>query len=60
MCLQLIDKKKNMKFFFAFFKSLKQAAGSGIGSGSKSQRYGSPDPHQNVTDTQHWSYFASL
>jgi hypothetical protein len=30
----------------------------GAGSGSISQRYGSgdldPDPHQNVTDLQHW------
>jgi hypothetical protein len=39
-------------------KSLKKEVGSGVrsGSGSISQRYGSPDPgsHRNVTDTQHW------
>jgi hypothetical protein len=31
-------------------------SGSGAGSGSISQRYGSadPDPHQKVTDPQHW------
>jgi hypothetical protein len=30
--------------------------GVGSGSGSISQRYGSvdPDPHQNITDPQHW------
>jgi hypothetical protein len=30
-------------------------SGSGVGSGSICQRYGSgdPDPHQNVTDPQH-------
>jgi hypothetical protein len=31
---------------------------SGLGAGFISQRYGSgdpdPDPHQNVTDPQHW------
>jgi hypothetical protein len=33
-----------------------KGVGSGAGSGSISQRYGSedPDPHQNVTDPQHW------
>jgi hypothetical protein len=33
--------------------------GSASGSGSISQRHGSadPDPHQNVMDPQHWSYF---
>ncbi len=34
--------------------------GSGVGSGAGfiSQKYGSadPDPHQNVTDVQHWFY----
>ncbi len=39
-------------------KSLKKGDGSGVGSGSGSisQRCGSgdPDPHQNVTDPQHW------
>jgi len=41
---------------------MKKGVGSGVGSGSGvmvwygSQRYGSgyPDPHQNVTDPQHW------
>jgi hypothetical protein len=37
---------------------MKKAVGSGVesGSGSISQRYGSwdPDPHQYVTDPQHW------
>ncbi len=34
---------------------MKKEVGSGVGSGSISQRYGSwdPDPHQNVTDPQH-------
>ena len=44
--------------FFASLKSLKKGVGSGIGSGvgsgvgfgSSSHRYGSADPHQNVTD----------
>jgi hypothetical protein len=42
--------------FFASLKSLKKGVGSGVGSGSISQRYGSPDPdqHQNATDPQHW------
>jgi hypothetical protein len=31
---------------------MKKVVGSGVG--SISQRYGM-DPHQNVTDTQHWS-----
>jgi hypothetical protein len=41
-----------MKFFFASLKSLKKEVGSGVGSesGSISQRYGSGDPDQNVTD----------
>jgi hypothetical protein len=35
---------------------MKKGVGSGVRSGSISQRYGSedPDPHQNVTDSQHW------
>ncbi len=43
-------------FFFAFLNSLKKGVGSRVGSGSISQRYGSvdPDPHQIVTDPQHW------
>jgi hypothetical protein len=34
---------------------MKKGVGSGVGSGSISERYGSgdPDPHQNVTDPQH-------
>jgi hypothetical protein len=38
--------------FLTSLKSLKK----GVGSGFISQRYGSgdPDPHQNVTDPQHW------
>ncbi len=36
--------------------SLKKGVGSGVGSGSISQGYGSvdPDPHKNVPDPQHW------
>jgi hypothetical protein len=50
MCLQVCYKK----FFFASLKSLKQ----GFGSESISQRYGSadPDPHQHVTNPQHWPW----
>jgi hypothetical protein len=35
---------------------MKKGVGSGVGSGYINQRYGSgyPDPHQNVTDPQHW------
>ncbi len=37
---------------------MKKGVGSGVGSGSISKRYGfgdtDPDPHQNVTDPQHW------
>jgi hypothetical protein len=46
--------------FFASLKSPKKGVGYGVGPGNKSgsisQRYGSanPDPHQNVTDPQHW------
>ena len=45
-----------MNFFSASLKSLKNGVVPGVGSGSISQRYGSadPDPHQNVTDPQHW------
>jgi hypothetical protein len=39
--------------------SLKKGIGSRVGSGfgSMGQRYesGDPDPHQNVTDPQHWN-----
>ncbi len=40
------------KFFLASLKSLKKV----VGSGSVNERYGSPDPdpHQNVTDPEHW------
>jgi hypothetical protein len=43
------------KNYFASLKALKKGVGSGIGSGSSSQMYGSadPDPHQNVMDPQH-------
>ncbi len=59
MCLWVSNKKKLWIFYFSIFvsfKSLKKGVGSGVGSGSISQRYGSgyPDPHQNVTDPQHW------
>jgi hypothetical protein len=55
-------KEKNMKkiIFFTSLKSLKKEVGSVVGSRSGgefiSQRYGSADsdPHQNVTDPQHW------
>jgi hypothetical protein len=46
-------------FFYASLKSMKEGVGSGVGSGSVCQRYGSgdpepdPDPHQIVTDPQH-------
>ncbi len=51
-----LKKQYGKIFFVAFFKSLKNGVGSGVGSGSISQRYGSadPDPHQNVKDPQHW------
>jgi hypothetical protein len=41
-----------MGIFFASFKPLKKE----VESGSISQRYGSadPDPHQKITDPQHW------
>jgi hypothetical protein len=53
MCLRVSYKKKiNEKIFLASLKSLQK----GVGSGSISQRHGTadPDPHQNVTDPQHW------
>jgi hypothetical protein len=56
-------KEKNMEknnILLASLKSLKKGVGSGVGSGSISQRYESvnpririPIPHQNVTDPQH-------
>jgi|LakMenE01Jun11ns_1017448.scaffolds.fasta_scaffold8876058_1 hypothetical protein len=51
--------KKCEKYFLASLKSMKKEVGSGVGSGSISQRYGSgdPDPHQNVTDPQHCLQF---
>ncbi len=63
MCLWLSYKQKKCvenNFVFASLKSLKKEVGSRIGPGSGfiSQRYGStdtdPDPHQKVTDLQHW------
>ncbi len=41
--------------FFAFLNSVMKEVGSGVGSGIRIY-YGSayPDPHQNVTDPQHW------
>jgi hypothetical protein len=56
----ILNKKTiwNFFYFFASLKSLKKEVGSEVGSGfrSSSQRYGSvdPDPHQKVTDPQHW------
>ncbi len=46
MYLRVSYKKKYEKiiFFFTSFKSLKKGVGSGVGSGSISQRYGSGDP----------------
>jgi hypothetical protein len=42
-------------------KGVGSGVGSRVGSGSISQRYGSgdpdPDPHQNVTDPQHWCLY---
>ncbi len=61
MCLgQVIRKNYEKNIFFVSLKSMKKGAGSGVGSGSGSicQMYGSedpdPDPHQMVTDPQHW------
>ena len=49
MCLRVSYKKKTI------FLHLKKE----FSSGSVGQRYGSadpdPDPHQNVTDSQHWN-----
>jgi hypothetical protein len=42
------------KIWFSSLKLLKKEVGSGVGSGSISQRYGDPDTHQNVTDPQHF------
>jgi hypothetical protein len=48
-------KKKIWEIFFvASLKSLMKEVGSRVGSGSFSQMYGSPNPHQKVTDPQHW------
>ncbi len=54
--------------FFAFLISTKKDFESGVGfgsgarSGSISQRYGSgdPDPHQNVTDPQHFGHCITI
>jgi hypothetical protein len=57
MCLWVVYKKKVCKknYYFASLKSLKKIVGSGVGSGSICQKYGSRDPdlHQNVTYPQH-------
>jgi hypothetical protein len=59
MCLWASYKKKYEEFFFVSLKSMKKGVGSGVGSGSVSQRYGSgdPNPHQNVTDLQYGTVF---
>jgi hypothetical protein len=50
MCLQVSYKKKLRKnIIFLRQKKMKE-----VGSGSISQRCGSVNPHQNVTDPQHW------
>jgi hypothetical protein len=53
----LVIRKKLEKISLASFKSLKKEVGSGVVSGSISQRYGSadpdPDPHRKVMDPQH-------
>jgi hypothetical protein len=58
MCLWVSLKEKIVSF--ASLKNLKKGVGSGVesGSGSISQRYGcaESDPHQKVTDTQHWKW----
>jgi hypothetical protein len=55
MCLRVSYEKKNS---FASSKSLNKGVESGVGSGSTNPRCGSddPDPHQNVTDLQHWTF----
>jgi hypothetical protein len=46
-----LRKKCENYFLFASLKSMKKEVGSGVGSGSISQRYDPDrDPHQNVTD----------
>jgi hypothetical protein len=60
MSLWVSYKKKygEKKNIFSPLKSLKKGIGSGVGSGSISQRYGSADPdpypQQNVMNPQHW------
>jgi hypothetical protein len=51
-CQWVCYKKKNL----ACLKSLKKGVGSGVRSWSISQR---SDPHQNVTDLQHWKKIMS-
>ncbi len=56
MCLRVSCKKIYEKNnFFASLISMKKGVGSGVGSGSISQRYRSADLnlHQNVTEPQH-------
>ncbi len=52
VCIKKLEKKKY--FLLASGRLLTKRAESGAG--SVSQRYGSedPDPHQNVTDLEHW------
>ena len=52
MCLRVSYKKKYEEnfFFLASLKSLRKVVGSGVGSGSVSQRYGSaPKCHKSPT-----------
>ncbi len=52
------EKKMWKKHFFGSLKSMKKGVGSGVGSGFPDPlvRGSDPDPHQNVTDPQHWSH----
>ncbi len=59
MCLRVSYKKKYGKSIFCIWR---KGTDPRVGSGSVSQRYGSADldPHQNVTDPQHWFWTYSL
>ncbi len=50
MCLWASYKKKLWKSFF-LLPSLKKGVGSGVRGADPED----PDPHQNVTDAQHWN-----
>jgi hypothetical protein len=60
MCLRVSNKKEKLrkKYFFASLKFTEERSRirSWFGFGSISQKYGSadPDPHQHVTDRQHY------